>query len=94
MTSENPNDDVPDMLEVNGSHNNDGNDNEEEVVDQASEEDKQRTANAIIEMLKQSGVSTTKILEEKRHAFWDTQVRDSLVGGGTKDTMQGFFEVT
>jgi predicted transcriptional regulator len=37
------------------------------------EEDKSKTANAILEMLKEAGVST-KNVEDKKHAFWDTQV--------------------
>ena len=37
------------------------------------EEDKSKPADAILEMLREAGVSTTS-LEEKRHAFWDTQV--------------------
>jgi hypothetical protein len=36
-------------------------------------EDKNKTADAILEMLREAGVST-KSLEEKKHAFWDTQV--------------------
>lgn len=37
------------------------------------EEDKSKTANAILEMLKEAGVSTNNV-EDKKHAFWDTQV--------------------
>jgi hypothetical protein len=35
--------------------------------------------NGILEMLKQAGVSTND-LEQKKHAFWDTQVRYQPVG--------------
>ena len=38
----------------------------------ASADDK-ATVNSILEMLREAGVST-KDLEEKKHAFWDTQV--------------------
>lgn len=39
-----------------------------------NEDEKNKTAAAIIEMLKDAGVSTHD-LEEKEHKFWDTQVR-------------------
>ena len=35
--------------------------------------DDKATVNSILEMLREAGVST-KDLEEKKHAFWDTQV--------------------
>ncbi len=35
--------------------------------------DEKATLNGILEMLREAGVST-KDLEEKKHAFWDTQV--------------------
>jgi hypothetical protein len=35
------------------------------------------TMNGILQMLKQAGVSTED-LEQKKHAFWDTQVRATL----------------
>lgn len=38
----------------------------------------QATVNDILEMLREAGVST-KDLEEKKHAFWDTQVCQSFV---------------
>ena len=38
------------------------------------EENKNKTADAILEMLKEAGVNPRKI-EDKKHAFWDTQVR-------------------
>lgn len=40
------------------------------------DEEKQKTADAILEMLRDAGVST-KNLEEKKHAFWDTQVGET-----------------
>lgn len=40
-----------------------------------NDEDKNKTASAIIEMLKEAGVSTDS-LEQKEHKFWDTQVGD------------------
>ena len=36
--------------------------------------DKSKTTSAILDMLREAGVST-KSLEETKHAFWDTQVR-------------------
>ena len=42
--------------------------------DQQEQQDKQKTADAILEMLKEAGVSTDSLVE-KKHAFWDTQVR-------------------
>lgn len=38
------------------------------------EEDKKKPGDGILEMLREAGVST-KDLEDKKHAFWDTQVR-------------------
>ena len=37
------------------------------------ERDKNKASESILEMLREAGVSTES-LEEKRHAFWDTQV--------------------
>ena len=39
-----------------------------------NEDDKNKTASAIIEMLKDAGVSTSS-LEDEDHKFWNTQVR-------------------
>ena len=39
-----------------------------------NEQDKSKTADAILEMLKEAGVSA-KALEDEEHKFWDTQVR-------------------
>lgn len=38
------------------------------------DEDSKKTTDAILEMLREAGVSTES-LEDTRHAFWDTQVR-------------------
>jgi hypothetical protein len=42
-----------------------------------TDDEKNKTAAAIIEMLKDAGVSTSN-LEETEHKFWDTQVRLAL----------------
>lgn len=42
---------------------------------EGNDEDKNKSASAIIEMLKEAGVSTDG-LEQKEHKFWDTQVGD------------------
>lgn len=47
------------------SDSNDNNDNTAEDVDDKAKQ--------IIEMLREAGVSTENI-EDKKHAFWDTQV--------------------
>jgi hypothetical protein len=39
----------------------------------SNEDDRKRTADGILEMLREAGVSTAD-LEDKKHAFWDTQV--------------------
>jgi ABC-type oligopeptide transport system ATPase subunit len=39
-----------------------------------NDHDEKTGAEKILEMLRQAGVSTEN-LEEKKHAFWDTQVR-------------------
>jgi hypothetical protein len=40
-------------------------------------DDKKTGAEKILEMLREAGVSTES-LEEKKHAFWDTQVRHEI----------------
>jgi hypothetical protein len=42
--------------------------------DEENEHDKKTGAERILEMLREAGVSTEN-LKEKKHAFWDTQVR-------------------
>ena len=42
--------------------------------DEDENDKKSKTTSAILEMLKEAGVST-KSLEEEKHTFWDTQVR-------------------
>jgi hypothetical protein len=42
--------------------------------DKENEDDQKTGAERILEMLRQAGVSTEN-LEEKKHPFWDTQVR-------------------
>lgn len=38
-----------------------------------NDDDRKRAADGILEMLREAGVSTAD-LEDKKHAFWDTQV--------------------
>ena len=45
----------------------------EENTNNNGEEEKKKTADAILDMLREAGVST-RDLEDKKHAFWDTQV--------------------
>ena len=50
-----------------------GDDNGNKDYDNATDSNNE-TMNGILAMLKQAGVSTED-LEQKKHAFWDTQVR-------------------
>ena len=43
------------------------------------EADSNKAAEDILKMLREAGVSTESLVE-KSHAFWDTQVRDTLDG--------------
>lgn len=48
------------------------------------DDDRNKTAAAIIDMLKEAGVSTQS-LEDKEHKFWDTQVSEMLLSSISLD---------
>jgi hypothetical protein len=49
------------------------------------EEEKKQAAEAILQMLREAGVSTENLEGDRKHPFWDTQVSELLSRHTTTD---------
>jgi glucan phosphoethanolaminetransferase (alkaline phosphatase superfamily) len=49
------------------------------MSDDNNEDETFESTDAIIDMLKEAGVSTQSLEDNKEHKFWDTQVRNNEV---------------